>query len=124
MAWILIIEDDEQMREMLEAVIKNVGHDVVSVSDGKYAMGAFINGQYDVVITDIVMPGKDGLKTIQDFRSRFPKIKIIAISGGDRSFSGDTYLDIAHNFGAHRILAKPFSQKTILETIEELISEK
>jgi DNA-binding response OmpR family regulator len=123
MARILLIDDDTQLREMLTEVLRDSGHDVNPISDGKYAKGAFIKGHYDIVITDIVMPEKDGLKTIQELRELFPNMKIIAISGGDRSFSGDTYLNLAKNFGAHRILTKPFSHKTILAAIEELMKE-
>lgn len=124
MARILLIDDDAQLREMLSEVLTDSGHEVTAVSDGKYAKGAFIKSHYDLLITDIVMPEKDGLKTIQEMKELFPNMKIIAISGGDRSFSGDSYLSIAKNFGAHRILTKPFSHAAILGAIRELTQEK
>ena len=75
----------------------------------------------ELVITDIIMPDQDGIGTINELKKRFPKVKIIAISGGGRMLSKD-YLGIAKILGAHYTFTKPFDTHLFLQKVKELIN--
>ena len=122
MSNILIIEDDEQVRSMLRILLGLAGYEVEDAPDGKEGLRLFQQKPFDLIITDILMPGKDGMETIIEMRREFPDVKIIAISGGGRIIP-DYYLDSAKLFGAMRTLAKPFEQKELLEMVRELLQE-
>jgi len=120
MTKILLIDDDSGFREMLHEMLEREGFTVFSVPDGAEGIKAFSSEKPDLVITDIIMPEKEGLETILELRKISPALKIIAISGGGRSQPGD-YLRTAKYFGAFKTLAKPFSKDEILETIDEVM---
>lgn len=98
---------------MLEAA----GHKVVVAEDGLQAPKILATNPVEVVITDLLMPERDGLEFITEVRKKYPSIKIIAMSGGGH-IARDSYLRIAKNFGAHVLLEKPFSQSGVLNAIE------
>jgi len=79
------------------------------------------NHGVDIVITDLLMPERDGLEFITEVRRKFPKVKIIAMSGGGH-IARDSYLRIAKNFGAHVLLEKPFSQSGVLGAIDAVLA--
>jgi CheY-like chemotaxis protein len=116
MARILLIEDDQAQREILRLILERQGHEVLEASEGEAGLTRFGREGADLVLTDLIMPGKEGLETIQEFRRRHPGVKIIAMSGGARVGAND-YLKVAQQFGAIRILAKPFSHADLKEAI-------
>lgn len=121
MARILIIDDDDQVRKMLRLTLNAAGFDVVEAQDGKIAMKLFHQDlTVDLVITDLIMPEKEGIETIIELRRDFPKVPIIAISGGGRIDPND-YLLLAKKLGAQITLEKPFSRKDIINAVNELI---
>jgi CheY-like chemotaxis protein len=121
MARILIIDDDDQVRKMLRLTLNAAGYDVVEAQDGKVAMKLFNQGPLvDLVITDLIMPEKEGIETIIELRRDFPKVPIIAISGGGR-IDPDDYLALAKKLGAQITLEKPFSRKDIIDAVNKLI---
>jgi CheY-like chemotaxis protein len=120
MAHILIIDDDNQFRTMLRQLIERSGHEVKEASDGKEGIKLYREGPTDLVITDLIMPGKDGIETIQELKKEFPDIKIIAVSGGGRLGPQD-YLHLAKMLGAQRTLTKPIKLPDLLKAIEELL---
>jgi YesN/AraC family two-component response regulator len=103
-------------------MLKRAGHEVVEAPDGIEGIRLYQEKQPHLVITDIVMPKKEGLETILDLRREDPQVKIIAISGGGR-IGPESYLDIAEGFGANRILTKPFNNKELLEAIHDLLGK-
>jgi YesN/AraC family two-component response regulator len=117
---ILIIEDDDLVRGVLREVLELAGYEVMEASNGKEGINLYRKTPADMIITDIVMPGKDGIETIMDLKIEFPGVKIIAISGGGR-FGPDTYLEIADGFGADYILSKPIKREELIKTIKELL---
>ena len=122
MASILVIDDDEQLRTMLKLVLQLAGYDVIDAGNGDEGLQRYSAQPADLVITDIIMPGKEGLETILELRRRDPLVKIIAISGGGQA--GDNqYLRLAKKFGASQVLAKPFSNEEILLAVGELLSD-
>lgn len=121
MARILIIDDDDQIRKMLRLTLNAAGFDVIEAQDGKIAMKLFNQDlTVDLVITDLIMPEKEGIETIIELRRDFPKVPIIAISGGGRIDPND-YLLLAKKLGAQITLEKPFSRKDIINAVNELI---
>jgi len=124
MARILIIDDDDQVRKMLRLSLNAAGFDVVEAQDGKAAMKLFHQDPLvDLVITDLIMPQKEGIETIIELRRDFPKVPIIAISGGGRIDPND-YLVLAEKLGAQITLEKPFSRKDIIDAVNELITSE
>jgi YesN/AraC family two-component response regulator len=73
-----------------------------------------------VIITDILMPVREGISTIHELRSEFPDVKIIAITGGGQFGPLSHYLSMASQIGAHRVIAKPFIRRQILDAVSEL----
>lgn len=120
MTKILIIDDDTQFREMLHEMVKREGYIVFSALDGAEGLKSYYKEKPDLVITDIIMPEKEGLETILELKKDNKNLKIIAISGGGRSQPGD-YLRTAKHFGADKSLAKPFSKDEILNSITEVL---
>lgn len=112
---ILIIDDDIAVRGWIAEVLLEAGYAVRVASDGSAAGPELRATPIDVLITDIVMPGQEGIETIQSIRSEFPQVKIIAMSGANT-----TYLRLAALLGANATLAKPFSADQLLQTIRQL----
>jgi DNA-binding response OmpR family regulator len=121
MARILLIEDDNEVRTMLRLTLIHFGHTVIEARNGREGLELFKRANADLVITDIVMPEKEGLEVLIELREKqIPPVKIIAISGGGRQKAGD-YLRLAKLMGAARVLAKPFSNEVLLAAIDELL---
>lgn len=120
MARILIIDDDVEIREMLKEVFEQEGYETIIAPDGEVAVRYYREKQTDVVITDIIMPEKEGIETIMELKQEFPDVKIIAISGGGR-ISPDNYLKMAKDFGAMRTFTKPVRIEKLLEAVEEVL---
>ena len=121
MATILLVDDDEQYRSMLSEVLYRADYEVYEARDGNEALKIYREWPTDLVITDLIMPGKEGLETIQELRRSNPEVRIIAISGGGR-VGPENYLQYAAEFGAQRILAKPFSHRELLDAINQVLS--
>lgn len=118
---ILIIDDDEQYREMLLYTLQRAGFEVEEAADGEKGIQLQQKKSFDLIITDIIMPNKEGIGTIMELRNDFPNLKIIAISGGGRVVPND-YLEIAEKLGAHRTLSKPFERTELIAAINELLN--
>lgn len=123
MAKILLVEDDNLVREFLIKVLRAAGHDVVASAEGNKALAVLDQGQIDLVITDILMPDRDGIETIREIRRLAPTLPVIAISGGGREQWSDV-LRIASTFGATETIAKPFAPRDLLASVERLIAAR
>ena len=118
MPHILVIDDDESMRRSLVHTLEKLGHQVSSAPDGKAGVAQAAASPPDLVITDLIMPEKEGLETIMELRAQHPKIRIIAMSGGGR-LSNEDYLHLAKRFGARVSLAKPFTREELKSALAE-----
>ncbi len=118
---ILVIEDDEQTRRMLAEMMRRAGYEVLEAPDGRVGVQLFRAETVDLVITDILMPEKDGLETIRDLKRESPDVKIIAISGGGRTGLLD-FLPVARQLGAARTFAKPTDRRELLSAVAEELS--
>ncbi len=120
MGCILVIDDEAQARRMLRVFLERLGHEVLDAEDGEAGLKSLRDNAVDLIITDIVMPNKEGLETITDIRRLKDDIKIIAISGGGR-FGNTDYLEIAKRFGADYSFAKPLDLDVLEKAVEELL---
>jgi CheY-like chemotaxis protein len=116
---VLLIDDNADLVESLARVLKSAGHEIETASNSPRALGLHRERPADVLITDIFMPGIDGIETIAAFRSQWPRLKIIAMSGGGKLAKGD-YLGVARAIGADAVLRKPFDPQQLLNTLEAL----
>lgn len=121
MARILVIDDDFHMRSVIKQMLEKKGHQVVSEENGDLGINRYRKEGFDLVITDIVMPDKEGLETIQELHKVDPDIKIIAISGGALKGPPQSYLELAKQFGASESIEKPFSWKQLIDTVNQVL---
>jgi DNA-binding response OmpR family regulator len=119
---ILVIEDDNAVREFIRQTLSKAGYDVIAAGDGVEGLDKFRASHPDLVITDIVMPQKEGLQTIIEMRQQAPNVKVIAMSAGGR-YSNMDYLKLARKFGARATLTKPFMRDEMLDLVRETLGE-
>jgi DNA-binding response OmpR family regulator len=117
---ILIIDDESHILLMLKKMLEKSGYEIDLAANGVEGVELFKKSQADLVITDIIMPEKEGLETIREMRRIKPNLKIIAMSGGGK-VSADNYLDIAKIFGAAKVIAKPFTKQEMVGAVQELL---
>ncbi len=120
MARILVIDDEELVRFTLKQALEKAGHEVVEAADGNDGIAVCRRSPVDLIITDIIMPEKEGIETIVELRRDDPDVKIIAISGGGRIGTKD-YLELAQRFGARQVLRKPFGRQELLDAVQETL---
>ena len=117
MAHILLIDDDEQFRGMLSQMLLQDNHKVTMAVDGEEGLRLALQLRPDLIVTDILMPRKDGIETIMALAAAGSTIPVIAISGGRRSISADFNLESATLVGVKATLAKPFARNDLREAI-------
>ena len=118
---ILIIDDEEKVLNVLCSALTRAGFAVIKAFNGKEGMKLHREDPVDLIITDLIMPEKEGIETIRELTAKFPNTKIIAISGGGH-IGPEHYLNMAKMFGAQRTLAKPFRRDELVRTVEELLN--
>lgn len=119
---ILVVDDEKSVRDFIKNCLARHGFDVTAAESGDEAERTFRTQPFDLLITDLYMPGKEGIETITSIRRDDPDVKIIAISGGGRGGSFDM-LQIAQRLGASICLAKPMTHEELVETVVSLIGD-
>lgn len=122
MANILVIDDDELLLYTVSEMLEEEGHTVSVACDGDAGLILLQDGCFDLVITDIIMPKKEGIETIHEISELYPGLPIVAISGGSRMGRLDSYLPTAKALGASRTLAKPFRLEELLAIVRETLA--
>ncbi len=120
MARILIVDDESQIRKMLRQMFEREGFEVSVASNGMQGIKAYRENPADLIITDIIMPVKEGVEMIMELKKDFPDAKIIAISGG-RRIGPDEYLKIAERIGVNRTFKKPLEREELLKAVKEIL---
>lgn len=120
MADIIIIDDEPALRGTMRKILERAGHSVREASDGDEGIRLFRVRPADLVVTDIFMPEKEGMETIQELREEDPEVRILAVSGGG-SIGPSGPLHDAELFGADGSLAKPFSVEELQEKVDDLL---
>ena len=123
MAKVLVIDDDAAMRRMVVRALSAKGYDVAEAENGQDGLAAMEHANPAVVITDILMPKTEGIETITKAKERFPKTKIIAISGGGIS-RNLMFLDVARALGVDATLAKPFRPAELVDAVARVLAER
>jgi len=122
MAKILVMDDEPFILLMIKKMLEKEGHEVDLALNGKDGLELFEKFKPDLVITDIIMPQKEGLEIILELRQKHPELKIIAISGGGR-VGPDGYLPGAKLFGADMVFQKPLIQKEFMLGVSVLLNK-
>lgn len=117
---ILVIDDDPDVRQSLRKILTRAGYDVVEAADGTVGVELQHREPADVIITDIFMPGLDGLQTMRQLKKEGSLVKVIAVSGGDRTGTMDLR-EHAKLLGAFKVLAKPFEMQDVLDAVKEAL---
>lgn len=130
MARILIIDDEKDIRVVLREVLKRAGHEALIAANAREGLDKLAEHGADLVITDVIMPGIDGVATIERIRKDHPDMPVIVISGGGNvapmdyepgAISTTAFLASARNAGADRTLTKPFDRKELVAAVEDLL---
>jgi len=121
MALILIIDDEPQIRSMLKLMLERDGYEVAEAPDGIEGIRVYRQKPADLIITDLIMPNKDGIGMIIDLKKEFPNVKIIAMSGGGLN-KPEGYLKGAKKLGAACTLTKPIDRGEMLKAIKDVLT--
>jgi CheY-like chemotaxis protein len=119
---VLVIDDENSIRQLLKRTLEKIGCTVYLAEDGAAGVQAYKKNSIDLVITDLVMPEKEGIEVIRELKMENAEVQIIAISGGGLNAPG-TYLDIAKALGARQVFAKPIIMEDFLNTVKFILSE-
>jgi CheY-like chemotaxis protein len=120
MTRVLVIDDEDLLREAIREMLEDAGYEVAEEADGAAGVRAFREAPADVVITDIIMPNKDGIRTIWELKQLRPELRIIAMSGGVPG-GPRSDLPLATAYGAARTLQKPFTRAELLGAVAAVI---
>ncbi len=120
---ILVIDDEETVLTLLQSILEREGYEVCLATNGQQGVELFRQQPCDLVITDMVMPLKDGLQTILELRAEAPDLQVIAISGGG-AISKERYLTVAGYLGKVITIAKPFSVEAVVNTVAGLLQDQ
>jgi YesN/AraC family two-component response regulator len=122
MARILVVDDEAMLRGVVRKMLERNGHEVFDAADGELGTEAYRRLLTDIVITDIVMPNKNGIQLIIDLKLEFPSVRLIAMSGGARTSERD-FLEVAKQYGVRQVLHKPFSRAELEAAVVAVQSE-
>jgi CheY-like chemotaxis protein len=123
MARILFIDDDAHTLDLFGQILEGAGHEVVMARDGVTGIALYRKNPTDLIITDIMMPAKDGMEVINDLKRDFPEVKIIAISGSGREERREFFFDVSRILGAKRTFHKPIDPGELLQAIRQLVPD-
>jgi two-component system, chemotaxis family, chemotaxis protein CheY len=121
MPHILLVDDDSAFRKMLRLTLQRMGYEITEACDGKQALGLYKQLPVDAVLTDLIMPEKEGLETITELHRIDPNVRIVAMSGGGRLNAKDI-LSVARAMGADHVLAKPFSDEELVTALNSALA--
>ncbi len=121
---ILVIDEQAKLRWVLRQILEREGYEVVEAGDGKEGIELYRQAPADMIITDVVMPEKDGIEIIRELKRDFPDVRVIAISGGSRTLGAQYCLAAMKALGALYVLTKPFGRKELLEAVHEFLDSR
>lgn len=117
---ILIIDDEAPIRSMIRLILERAGYAVAEAADGLEGIQRFREKPADLIITDLIMPNKDGIGMILELKKEFSAVKIIAMSGGGLN-RPEGYLRGAKKLGAAYTLSKPISRQELLRVVADTL---
>jgi len=119
MASILVIDDDDSVRALVRSILEREGHQVREAENGETGLTLYRDKPADLVITDIMMPGRDGMEVTLALTQEFLNARVIAITG---ETGNHNFLNVAKLFGARRILQKPFGVEDLRQAVRFTLS--
>lgn len=119
---ILVIDDDKLMCLALAKILISAGYNVVQAGDGEEGLRLYRTQDFDLVITDLIMPDKEGIQIIRELRKENSQIRIIAMSAGGRGGATD-YLKWARLMGAKQCLSKPIKREDLLAAVQSVLAQ-
>ncbi len=123
MTRIIVIDDEERICILFKMALERAGYEVDVAANGVEGINLQHKNPAQLIITDLVMPEKEGIETIIDLRRDFPKVKIIAVSGGGR-ITPDSYLNTAGILGADRTFKKPVNLEELIKAVRQILEEQ
>lgn len=123
MAKIMVVDDEPSLRTMLSHMLAQDHHEVILGKDGEQGIKLYKENLPDLVISDLVMPNKNGIDMILELKKDYPDLRLIAISGGGGITGSFDYLPTAKLIGANLILNKPFGLKELRKALQEVLGE-
>ncbi len=117
---ILVVDDDDLIRDLIYEILEPQGYQILLAENGNRALEILDKEEIDLIITDIIMPDKEGIETILDIKKRLPHAKIIAMSGGGQ-LEANSYLSMAKRLGVNATLSKPFDPAKLLGMIQKIL---
>ncbi len=121
MARILIIDDEPLARDTVRMILEEEGHEIVEAANGNEGIETDNAQPADLILTDLIMPAKDGIETILYFREARPDVKIIAISGGGR-LRAEEPLELAKKLGVPHVILKPFGPGELIQAVRKCLA--
>jgi len=114
---VLIVDDNQIMRKLISGLLSNIGIKPEEASNGEECLEMLNQNEYNLVITDIVMPKMEGIELIRKIKSNYPLTKIIAISG-----SKPYYLYLAKKMGVYAVFTKPLTKNGFLGIVQDIMN--
>ncbi len=122
MSAILIVDDEIGIRRVIRGLLDGGDYEIHEASNGEQALTRLRSRGFDLVIMDVMMPGKGGLDTLLEIHEEFPQLKVIVMSG-KFDVSSSTFQNLASHFGASSILPKPIDSKQLVSQVSSLLKE-
>lgn len=116
---ILVVDDESYVRDLLKRVLTRRGHDVDVAADGEAALSLMGEHTYDLVLTDVVMPGIDGFDLLRRVKATYPAVTVIVLTGYARKQSISDFL----LYGADEYLSKPFQVQALLDSVDRVVGD-
>lgn len=120
-AKIMIVDDDPVLRMVAGEMLRQSGYEVSEAEDGEVAIRKLELAPVDLVIVDMLMPNKEGIETIREIKTKWPKTRLAAITGGGRGLQSDYLLRVAKTFGADSVHQKPPRATGFIEIVDEAL---
>lgn len=121
MASILVVDDDEQLCTLVSRLLAQAGHEVSLAMSGSEALEQLASRTFDLMLLDLVMPGKGGIETIMEIRTRSPGLPIIVMSG-QVTFGDASVTRLVEHYGALAVLSKPFSMDELTTAVDTALA--
>ena len=119
---VLVVDDDDVIRDLLTITLQQAGYEVIEASNGRFGLEQINNSQVDLVITDIFMPEMDGIEFIAMLYQRSPHPKVIVMTGGSKLMDSSFSLKVAETFGVDTVLEKPMTPNSIINMVNSVLN--
>jgi DNA-binding NtrC family response regulator len=116
---VLIVDDSFGVRESLKATLEMAGHEAVALENSREGMEALSTRRFDALVTDLWMPGVDGVELLRLAQNDHPELRLVAITGGGPGMSIETAAALARTWQAERVFVKPFDERELVAFLEQ-----